>query len=122
MELGAEDVFVVHRDEFEFQFSRPPLDVLLEVARRGSHEQPLASLDFLSVEDGREQALGVSGETVGFVADHQIERFRLAGLSGRDAVGRLVRGKHDGRASSTLAEEVSNLRRIGRDLHSKIGC
>ena len=58
MELGAEDVFVVHRDEFKFQFSRSPLDVLLEVAGRGGHEQPLASLDLLSIQDGREQTLG----------------------------------------------------------------
>jgi hypothetical protein len=31
VELGAEDVFVVHRHEFEFQFRRAPLDALPEV-------------------------------------------------------------------------------------------
>lgn len=70
------------------------------------------------MQHGREQALCLSG----FVADRQIERLPFAGLSGCDAVGRLVRGKHDRRAFPTLAEEVPNVRRIGRDPYSEIGC
>ncbi len=121
MELGAENGGVVHRDEFEFQFRRATLDVVLDIARRGGHEQSLASLDLLFIQDGREQAFGVSGQTVSFVADHQIERLPLTRLSGSDAVGRLIRGKYDGGAFSTLAEETPNLPRIGRDFDAKIG-
>ncbi len=47
VELGAEDVRVVHRDQakkFIFQFRRAPLDVLLEVARRGGHEPAACGL------------------------------------------------------------------------------
>ena len=55
------------------------------------------------------------------IADRQIELFCSAGLSGGDAIGRLVRGKHHSGPLPTLAKEVSNRRRLGRDLHSEVG-